>query len=228
MSSLYVSGRPGSDNKRRNNQKKSHNQRRFGNQKRTARSYRNSGTGRKKSKSAKSRRGFNRDRRDANRYSDKHHNKAKSADRQYTHRQDHHRHRHEKHDTATVAAATVATKHNDRTKSYAILRDQLFEILGGGVCSGCGFKDKRALGIASKYGDVPFDPADKSAATSSWARYVADAGLAVSELVVLCLNCHRIREPISRSKKTSAATVAHKKEGPVKKSHKTFPRQMSV
>lgn len=223
MSSLYVPRRPGSDNKRRNDQKKPHNQRRLGNQKRPARSYRNSGTGRKKAKSAKSRRGFNRDRSGTDRYNGKYHNRAKPSDKQYTHRQDRRRHHQEK-----QGSAAVATKHNDTPESYAVLRDQLFEILGGGVCTGCGFKDKRALGIASKYGDVPFDPADKSAAASSWSRYVADADLAVSELVVLCLNCHRIREPISRSKKTSATTITSKKEAPAKKSHKTFPRQMSV
>ena len=222
MLSLYVPKRPGND-KRHNKQKKPHNQKYSGNQKRPARSYRNSGTDRKKAKSAKSRRGFNRDRRDTDRYNDKYHNKAKSSDKQYTRRQDRHRHHQEKH-----GAATVATKHNGTSESYIVLRDQLFEILGGGICTGCGFKDKRALGIASKYGDVPFDPADESAAASSWSRYVADAKLAMSELVVLCLNCHRIREPISRSKKMSAATKTSKKGAPTKKSHKKFPRQMSV
>ncbi|MCE2498630.1 MAG: hypothetical protein J4F28_06545 [Nitrosopumilaceae archaeon] len=83
-------------------------------------------------------------------------------------------------------------------------------MLGGKVCSGCGFKDPRALGIASRYGEVPFDSVGRGGPiSSSWSRYESDPELASSELMVLCLNCNCIREPISR--KDSEDTHADKK-----------------
>lgn len=87
----------------------------------------------------------------------------------------------------------------DGSRFYDAVRERLFEVLGGKVCSGCGFRDPRALGIASKYGEAPFDSVGRGRAiSSSWSRYESDPELASSELMVLCLNCNRIREPISR------------------------------
>jgi len=93
---------------------------------------------------------------------------------------------------------------------YDAVRERLFEMLGGKVCSGCGFRDPRALGIASRYGDAPFDSVGRGGPiSSSWSRYESDPELASSELMVLCLNCNRIREPISR--KDSGDARADKK-----------------
>lgn len=105
---------------------------------------------------------------------------------------------------------------------YRMMRNKLYEMLGGKVCSGCGFRDERALGIALKhagtdymdnstgvkydsFGDSSYDAAHfdsicrGGAIASNWSRYRSDPKLAVSELVVLCLNCNRIREPTQRS-----------------------------
>lgn len=96
------------------------------------------------------------------------------------------------------------------SRFYDAVREKLFEMLGGKVCSGCGFKDPRALGIASRYGDAPFDSVGRGGPiSSSWSRYESDPDLASSELMVLCLNCNRIREPISR--KNSGDARADKK-----------------
>ncbi|MDE0525641.1 MAG: hypothetical protein OXI27_03470 [Thaumarchaeota archaeon] len=93
---------------------------------------------------------------------------------------------------------------------YDAVRERLFGMLGGKVCSGCGFRDPRALGIASRYGDAPFDSVGRGGPiSSSWSRYESDPELASSELMVLCLNCNRIREPISR--KDSGDARADKK-----------------
>lgn len=87
----------------------------------------------------------------------------------------------------------------DDSGFYDAVREKLFEMLGGKICSGCGFKDSRALGIASRYGESPFDSVGRGGPiSSSWSRYESDPELASSELMVLCLNCNRIREPISR------------------------------
>ena len=98
----------------------------------------------------------------------------------------------------------------DGSGFYDAVREKLFEMLGGKVCSGCGFRDSRALGIASRYGEAPFDSVGRGGAiSSSWPRYESDPELASTELMVLCLNCNRIREPISR--KDSGGAHADKK-----------------
>ena len=107
---------------------------------------------------------------------------------------------------------------SNTTKSCKDLCDNLFAVLGGRVCSGCGFKDRRALGIASKYGGVWIDDASESV-KPSWEKYTTNTDLATTELVVLCLNCNRIREPVTRtSKKAIAATTLGKTR------RKSFPR----
>ncbi len=113
----------------------------------------------------------------------------------------------------------------DDHEFYARMRERLFAILGGRVCSGCGFRDERALGIASRYGDVRFDSVSRgSAVSSSWSRYVADPDLAVSELTVLCLNCNRIREPVVRREGDGQGGGRGRGRRYPEKPRKPFPR----
>lgn len=96
---------------------------------------------------------------------------------------------------------------------YSTMREKLFEILGGKVCSGCGYRDERALGFAPVYGDV-FDDVKRGGIASSWEKYISSPDLARKDLVVLCLNCNAIREPLSRHK-------ARRADGPRRQ---RFPR----
>lgn len=80
-------------------------------------------------------------------------------------------------------------------KFYASLKEKLFEILGGKVCSGCGFRDVRVLGFTHIYDDGAFDRIRRGGFASSWGKYISDPELAKKELRVLCLNCNEIREP---------------------------------
>lgn len=103
---------------------------------------------------------------------------------------------------------------------YEALRKKIFEALGSKVCAGCGFKDQRALGFASKYGDMPFDEISRGGAASSWTKYAAEPELARSELSILCLNCNRIREPIVRPSEDKRWHQKRRK----KQRDKPFPR----
>lgn len=85
-------------------------------------------------------------------------------------------------------------------KFYASLKEKLFEILGGKVCSGCGFKDEKALGFSHKYDNKSFDNIRRGGAASFWRKYISEPDLAREELDVLCLNCNEIRQPISKPK----------------------------
>lgn len=220
-------------NKHRNNRKSTHgkNNKRYTKRKNPARSYRNSNyddtnnakmdKNRHSSNSAKY--GQNRTKQNNGSYN---HQTTKSFTTTTTRRQNSYRTSRDNYDNRRSQMYDKAkidddsyndnsyNDDNDMSESFDILREQLFEILGGHVCSGCGFRDKRALGIASKYGDVQFDSINKKV-ISSWSKYVENTDLAVLELVVLCLNCNRIREPISRSITTSYTK---------KNSHKQFPR----
>jgi len=80
-------------------------------------------------------------------------------------------------------------------KFYASLKEKLFEILGGKMCSSCGFRDDRALGFAHIYDGEAFDQIRRGGFASSWGKYISDPSLAKKELRVLCLNCNEIREP---------------------------------
>ena len=90
---------------------------------------------------------------------------------------------------------------NGSEKFYTSLKEKLFEILGGKVCSGCGFKDERALGFSHKYDDEAFDSIGRGGTASSWGKYISEPELARKELCVLCLNCNKTRQPISKPKK---------------------------
>ena len=84
-------------------------------------------------------------------------------------------------------------------KFYATLKEKLFEILGGKICSNCGFKDERALGISHIFDDSR-DSLGRGGAASSWGKYISEPELAKQELRVLCLNCNKIRQPVSKPK----------------------------
>ncbi len=88
-------------------------------------------------------------------------------------------------------------------KFYASLKEKLFEILGGKVCSSCGFKDERALGFSHKYDGEAFDSIGRGGVASSWGKYISEPKLAREELDVLCLNCNKIKQPISKPKDKS-------------------------
>jgi len=101
-------------------------------------------------------------------------------------------------------------------KFYVSIKEKLFEILGGKVCSSCGFRDERALGFSHISDDVTFDSITRGGAASSWGKYISEPELARKELKVLCLNCNEIVEPISKPKEDR---IKFKKK---KSSH--FPR----
>ncbi|AFS81481.1 hypothetical protein NKOR_08100 [Candidatus Nitrosopumilus koreensis AR1] len=85
-------------------------------------------------------------------------------------------------------------------KFYQSLKEKLFEILGGKVCSSCGFRDERALGFSHISDDETFDSIRRGGAASSWGKYISKPELARDELKVLCLNCNEIRQPIVKPK----------------------------
>ena len=101
-------------------------------------------------------------------------------------------------------------------KFYASLKEKLFEILGGKVCSSCGFRDERVLGFCHIYDNDLFDNIRRGGFASSWGKYISDPGLAREELRVLCLNCNEIRQPISKPKEN--------KPKPHRKKSRFFPR----
>ena len=158
-----------------------HVRRDSGQKKRPARSYRNSGYGRVGSRDGGSNRSYNRGyNRGGSRTGARQQGRAKPARRTgYGTRSGG--------DGGGDGGADGA---QDGSRFYDAVREKLFEMLGGKVCSGCGFRDSRALGIASRYGEAPFDSVGRGGPiSSSWSRYESDPELASSELMVLCLNC---------------------------------------
>ncbi len=105
---------------------------------------------------------------------------------------------------------------NGSDKFYATIKEKLFEILGGKICSSCGFKDERALGISSLYDDNSFSSNGRGSDASSWGKYISAPELAREELKVLCLNCNEIRQPISKPKEDRIKSKSKKS--------KYFPR----
>ena len=104
---------------------------------------------------------------------------------------------------------------NGSDKFYESLKEKLFEILGGKICSSCGFRDERALGFTHKYDENAFDDIHRGGAASSWGKYISEPNLAREELKVLCLNCNQINQPVSKPKNESR---------PKRKKSKYFPR----
>ena len=96
-------------------------------------------------------------------------------------------------------------------KFYASLKEKLFDILGGKICSNCGFRDERALGVCHISDDSVFDNIQRGGFASSWGKYISEPALARQELRVLCLNCNEIRQPISKPKKEENQKSKRKK-----------------
>jgi len=84
-------------------------------------------------------------------------------------------------------------------KFYNTLKEKLFEILGGKVCSSCGFNDERALAFSHTNDDTS-DNIRRGGMASSWGKYISDPELARNELKILCLNCNETKESISTPK----------------------------
>ena len=91
---------------------------------------------------------------------------------------------------------------NGSDKFYETIKEKLFEILGGKICSNCGFKDERALGITPVSGNTNNN--GRGGDASSWGKYISAPDLAKEELKVLCLNCNQIREPVSKPKENDS------------------------
>jgi len=104
---------------------------------------------------------------------------------------------------------------NGSDKFYAVIKEKLFEILGGKTCSSCGFKDERALGISYIFSDNSFDGAGVGNA-SLMGKYISEPELARKELKVLCLNCNALREIMSKPKENYSK--------PKQKKSRYFPR----
>ena len=100
-------------------------------------------------------------------------------------------------------------------KFYNTLKEKLFEILGGKVCSSCGFKDERALGFGHIHDENTFDDVRRGGSASSWGKYISDPQLARNELKILCLNCNEVKKPTS---------PPEKKTEDFKKKKNRFPR----
>jgi len=105
---------------------------------------------------------------------------------------------------------------NGSEKFYSSLKEKLFEILGGKVCSNCGFTDERALGFNHVNDEDAFDSIRRGGFASSWGKYISEPELARQDLRVLCLNCNETSQPITK-------TDPKKSKTPNKKS-RYFPR----
>ncbi len=99
-------------------------------------------------------------------------------------------------------------------KFFETIKEKLYEILGGKICSNCGFKDERALGISPISEDVTSDNSGRGGDAASWGKYISSPDLARKELRVFCLNCNQIREP----------AVKRTEERSKPKKSKYFPR----
>ena len=105
---------------------------------------------------------------------------------------------------------------NGSDKFYETIKEKLYEILGGKICSNCGFKDERALGISPISGNVTSDNSGRGGDSASWGKYISAPDLAREELKVFCFNCNQIREPISKP--------TEDRSRPKSKTSRYFPR----
>ena len=101
-------------------------------------------------------------------------------------------------------------------KFFETIKEKLYEILGGKVCSNCGFKDERALGISPVSENVTSDNSGRGGDAASWGKYISAPDLAREELKVFCLNCNQIREPTPKR--------TEERSRPKSKKSKYFPR----
>jgi len=105
---------------------------------------------------------------------------------------------------------------NGSDKFYETIKEKLYEILGGKICSNCGFKDERALGISPISANVTSDNSGRGGDSASWGKYISAPDLAREELKVFCFNCNQIREPISKR--------TEDRSRPKSKTSRYFPR----
>ena len=105
---------------------------------------------------------------------------------------------------------------NGSDKFYETIKEKLYEILGGKICSNCGFKDERALGISPISENVTSDNSGRGGDAASWGKYISAPDLAREELKVFCLNCNQIREPVPKR--------TEDRSRPKSKKSKYFPR----
>ena len=105
---------------------------------------------------------------------------------------------------------------NGSNKFYETIKEKLYEILGGKICSNCGFKDERALGISPISENVTSDNSGRGGDAASWGKYISAPDLAREELKVFCFNCNQIREPISKR--------TEDRSRPKSKTSRHFPR----
>ena len=105
---------------------------------------------------------------------------------------------------------------NGSDKFYETIKEKLYEILGGKICSNCGFKDERALGISPISANVTSDSSGRGGDSASWGKYISAPDLAREELKVFCFNCNQIREPISKR--------TEDRSRPKSKTSRHFPR----
>ena len=101
-------------------------------------------------------------------------------------------------------------------KFFETIKEKLYEILGGKVCSNCGFSDERALGISPISENVTSDNSGRGGDAASWGKYISAPDVAREELKVFCLNCNQIREPATKRSEDSSR--------PKSKKSKYFPR----
>ena len=101
-------------------------------------------------------------------------------------------------------------------KFIETIKEKLYEILGGKICSNCGFKDERALGISPISDDVTSDNSGRGGDAASWGKYISAPDRARDELRVFCLNCNQIREPTPKK--------SEDRSRPKSKKSKYFPR----
>ncbi|MEK0367590.1 MAG: CxxC-x17-CxxC domain-containing protein, partial [Nitrosopumilus sp.] len=73
---------------------------------------------------------------------------------------------------------------NGSNKFYETIKEKLYEILGGKICSNCGFKDERALGISPISENVTSDNSGRGGDAASWGKYISAPDLAREELKV--------------------------------------------
>ena len=101
-------------------------------------------------------------------------------------------------------------------KFFETIKEKLYEILGGKVCSSCGFSDERALGISPISKNVTVDNSGRGGDAASWGKYISAPDVARAELKVFCLNCNQIREPSTKPIRDSSRSKPKKS--------KYFPR----
>jgi len=101
-------------------------------------------------------------------------------------------------------------------KFFETIKEKLYEILGGKVCSSCGFSDERALGISPISENVTTDNSGRGGDAASWGKYISAPDVARAELKVFCLNCNQVREP--STKPTADSSRSNSKKS------KYFPR----